>query len=117
MDMLNWADIASRLKKKRKGSKLTIERLSELIEVSPSFISLIERGETGISVENLYKLSQVFNCSIDYLVTGNESTDIPDTYSRFSALNATIYDYTDSEIALLTDVAKFLKSRINVRQG
>lgn len=109
---LNWKEIAFRLKTLRNNNKLTAERLAELISVSTSFIGLIERGETGVSVENLYKLSQVFNCSLDYIVTGNDSEDLPNSYSRFTALSTALYDCTDKEIDFFVDLAKFLRSNI-----
>jgi len=112
---LSWTEISQRLKSLRKENKLTIERLAELVGVSTSFIGLIEKGESGISIENLYKLSQVFNCSLDYLVTGNKTGTTSNTHSRFVELNSTLYDYEDKEIAFIIEMAKFLRNRVSVK--
>ena len=114
MQVLNWREIAVRLKALRTQRQLTIERLAELIGVSTSFINLIERGETGISAENLYKLSQVFNCTIDYLLTGTESDAQSSTHSKFETLNTALFDYTDDELKFVLELSAFLKNRVLV---
>ncbi len=111
MDELNWIDIAARLKALRTANKITIERLSEIIGVSTSFVGLVERGSCGISIDNLYKLSQVFGVSVDYILTG---TDTVTSTNRFDTLNAALFDYTDDEIQFLLDLAKFMKPRVKV---
>ena len=111
MRELDWKGVAVRLRELRKVSRLTIERLSELVGVSPSFIGLIERGESGISVENLYRLSQVFGCSMDYIVTGGDEP----AASRFSGLNSQLCDFSDGEIGFILELSRFLKDRVDVR--
>lgn len=112
---LSWKEISERLKVLRKQNKLTIERLAELVGVSTSFIGLIEKGDSGVSLENLYKLSQIFNCSIDYLVTGKEIGSPADTHAGFKELNAALYDYQDKEIDFIIDLSKFLRNRVAVK--
>jgi len=68
---LNWKDIATRLTALRNQHKLTIEELADRIDVASSFIGMVETEGFGISFENLFKISQVYNCSLDYLVTGS----------------------------------------------
>jgi len=74
---LDWKKIDSRIRTLRQNNNLTIERLCEMIGVSTSFIGLVERGDSKISIENLYKLSQVFHVSIDYLLKGEQEENIP----------------------------------------
>jgi transcriptional regulator with XRE-family HTH domain len=109
---LNWIDIGSRIKELRQRNKITIERLCEIIGVSPSFIGLIERGDSGISVDNLYKLSQVFDVSVDYLLTGTSAVT---ERSRFDVLISNIYDYTEKEIDSLITLSKFIDKHYNVK--
>ena len=115
MKELSWQEISARLKTLRKENKLTIERLAEMVGVSTSFIGLIEKGESGISIENLYKLSQVFNCTLDYLVTGKRGEEAPGPHTKFAKLNSALYDYNENEIDFIIDTAKFLRSRTNLR--
>lgn len=115
MNELNWNEIGGRLKKLRRKNNITIERLCEIIGVSTSFIGLIERGESRVSVDNLYKLSCVFNVSVDFILTGNTSV-IEKTYSKFDKLNAALYDYSDDEVDFAIDILKFLKQRTDVKK-
>ena len=113
---LDWKDICSRLKELRRKNSITIERLSEIIGVSTSFIGLVERGESGISIENLFKLSQVFNVSVDYILTGDQEGASNKSYSKFDDLNSTLFDYSEQDIDFLIDLSKFLKNRVEVRK-
>jgi len=110
---LDWRDIGLRIRNLRQSNKITIERLCEIIGVSPSFIGLIERGNTGISIDNLYKLSQVFDTSVDYLLTGMPS---PPDKSRFDKLISNIYDYSDEQIEKLIELSKFIDKHYTVKR-
>ena len=48
MDKINYKEIGNRIRQRRKELKLTQEKLSEILEITPTYISEIERG-TGIS--------------------------------------------------------------------
>lgn len=115
MDELNWKEISRRLKKLRNKNKITIERLSEIIGVSTSFVGLVERGDSGISIDNLFKLSRVFGVSVDYILTGEQEGIVNATPTKFSRLNAVFSDYAENELDFVIDLAKFLKGRIDVK--
>lgn len=53
-----YALIGSRLREERKTRGLSIEKLAELAEITPSFLGLIERGERKLSVLTLDNLSK-----------------------------------------------------------
>jgi len=112
LKILNWTEIGLRIKDLRQTNKITIERLCEIIGVSPSFVGLIERGDSRISIDNLYKLSQVFNVSIDYLLTGIPA---PSSKSRFDKLISNIYDYSDEQIEKLILLTKFIDKNYNIK--
>ena len=116
MNELNWFEIGGRLKELRRKNKITIERLCEIIGVSTSFIGLIERGESRVSVDNIYRLSQVFNVSVDFILTGNENITMEKSYSKFDKLNASLYDYTDDETDFAIEILKFLKQRVDLKE-
>ena len=58
------------LKQKEKKSGITQEKLSELIDVSPSYICEIERGGSISSLATISKISKSLDISLDYLVFG-----------------------------------------------
>ncbi len=64
-----------RIKEQRKRLKLTQEETAEMLDISVKHFSEVERGLTGLSVDNLIKLSNIFGVSLDYLVKGGADTD------------------------------------------
>lgn len=62
--------LGERLRHQRKQKRLTQEQLAEYLDVSTKHYSEIERGLTGMSVENLIKVSDILQISLDYLVKG-----------------------------------------------
>jgi len=115
MKELSWKEVSVRLKALRKQHKLTIEKLAERVEVSSSFIGLIEKGESGISLENLYKLAQVYNCSLDYLVSGKENAGAQDSGGHLARLSTSFHGYTEEEISFVASLAHFLRDKVTVK--
>lgn len=70
MDNLNYIEIGQRIKIKRKELKLTQEKLSEIIEVTPSYVSEIERGCGVCSLPTIVKFACALDLSLDYLIFG-----------------------------------------------
>lgn len=73
--------LGKRINKKRLELHYTVEKLAELIGISPRFLFAIESGEKGISFSNLEKLCNILCVTSDYLLFGkntcyNENTDI-----------------------------------------
>lgn len=76
----------------RKNMKISQEQLAELVDVSRQSVSKWEVGESYPTVENIFKLCNVFNCKISDLINENLtdfdllSDDIKNTeklYERF----------------------------------
>ena len=59
---------AQRLKELRIENKMTQSQLAKLIGVHQSMIVRWESGECEPTVSNLFKLSETFDCSVDYLI-------------------------------------------------
>ncbi|MBQ7881077.1 MAG: helix-turn-helix transcriptional regulator [Clostridia bacterium] len=55
-------------KKLRKDKGLTIEELAKELNLTVWSVDLWERSKRALSLENLIRLAQYFNVSIDYLV-------------------------------------------------
>lgn len=64
-----------RIKNQRKALNLTQEVLAEQLDISVKHFSEVERGLSGLSIENLIKLSNILGVSIDYIVKGEEDKD------------------------------------------
>lgn len=82
MEELDYVEIGKRVREQRLKNKFTQEKLSELIDVSPSYISEIERGNSISSLQTIAKLSFVLKTSLDYLVFGITITNSSYTFSE-----------------------------------
>ena len=65
--------IGEQIKLSRENLKLTQEALSELIEVSPQYVSDLERGVVGVSIGTLKKICLALHVSSDRLLFGADS--------------------------------------------
>ena len=82
MKDLNYDEIGKRIKIKRKEMKLTQEKLSEIIDVSPSYISEIERGSSICSLATITNIADTLNTSLDYLVFGITENNSNQTFTE-----------------------------------
>ena len=62
------------LKEIRKKKNLNQQKIALDLSISREAISYYENGKRSPSVETLVMLSNYFNVSIDYLITGKEFT-------------------------------------------
>jgi transcriptional regulator with XRE-family HTH domain len=58
---MSESPISSTLKKLRKERKLTLKELAERTDVSISFLSQVERGKSGVTLESLRKIADALN--------------------------------------------------------
>lgn len=65
---MNRVALGKRLREERLHCGLTQEQVAETINVSTTYIGLIERGERSVTLDKLVALSQCFHISIDYLL-------------------------------------------------
>ena len=67
---IDYMVIGNRIKEARKAKNITQEYLSELLNVSPTYVSRVERGSTKINLEMLVKISGLLEVLPAYLLTG-----------------------------------------------
>lgn len=65
-------EFAERLKTLRKQAKLTQTQIAEKLNISQQAYASWERGVNKPTQENLVKIAQVLNVSVDYLVGNSE---------------------------------------------
>ncbi len=68
---INYNAIGKRIKVARKKSNITQEKLSELINLSPSHISHIENGKTKVSLPSLILIANSLSTTVDSLLYDN----------------------------------------------
>lgn len=57
----------------RKKAGMSQQRLAERLQVVPSAIGMYEQGRRTPSIDILIQMAEVFQVSLDYLITGRES--------------------------------------------
>ena len=67
--------IGERIKLARENAKLTQEQFAERIDVSPQYVSDLERGVVGASVSTLKRICVMLGISADQILFGNAPTD------------------------------------------
>lgn len=65
-----------RLRNRRNVLGFTQEYVSNKIQKGPRFYQMVERGEKGVSLDTLIRLSKTLSISIDYLLFGDLSTPL-----------------------------------------
>ncbi len=63
--------IGNNIRHERNKRELTIEELSEYLDITPGFLGLIERGDRGTNVANLCRISEFFSITLDDLIRGD----------------------------------------------
>ena len=61
MSKKNLQKFGKRLKALRLDHHLTQLELAEILDMSPNFIGMIERGERNTTVENVFKIARALN--------------------------------------------------------
>lgn len=61
-----------RIRRARENAGYSREKFAELLGVSVSYVSELERGRTGISIKNLKTVCNLLGLSADYILFGEE---------------------------------------------
>ncbi|WHH60553.1 helix-turn-helix transcriptional regulator [Petroclostridium sp. X23] len=114
MEILDYDILGKKIRKERKRINLSIEKLAELCHLSSSYMGLIERGQRGISLETLCRLSVIFNVSTDYLLFSDKDMKAcENTYScniLYQEILSLTKQYSRKDLEFLVEFIK-LKNR------
>ena len=80
--------IGARIRAQRELLGISRENLCNYVNISPQFLSEIERGVKGASAETLYKLCEGLKISADAVLMGRESpADVSEITATLSMLD------------------------------
>ena len=99
--MLNYKAIGRRISKFRKERNLTQATLSELLNVSESYISQIERGAAKISLPRLSSIAQILDIDIAFLVSDHIVMTNPVVNSEIFEITK---NWSEEQIQFLIDL-------------
>lgn len=107
MDNELRVSIGQRVRNQRLLLELSQDAFSEKIEISPQFLSDVERGKKAISAETLFKICKEYSISPEYILFGIE---------RETVVSSPISEYLEilSGTAFITVAESVLKSYCKV---
>lgn len=80
-------ECGKRIAKLRIQHGYTQERLADVLNIDRSFLSKVEAGKKGFSIDLLVQLSALFDVSLDYLIVGRiRKTEEPELKQKVEEL-------------------------------
>ena len=70
--------IGARIRMARESARLTREEFSEQVDISAQFLTDIERGRMGASLETIIKICDVLGVTTDTILRGPDSQRYPE---------------------------------------
>ena len=101
--VLDYAAMGNRIKEHRKRKKLTQEEIAEMLGISVSFISRIERGNVKVSLETLTKIAAILDTSPCYFIDGVVKKS--DEYLN-NELIETTKSFSNTQMQLILELAE-----------
>lgn len=100
-DNIDRKSVGNRIKAGREQMGLTRDEFAEMIDLSTSFFTQIERGEKLMSVQTLVKIAIKLSLSLDYLIWGDSSIDV-----NKDSLIDDINNASKKELKVIDDIFK-----------
>ena len=99
--------IGEQIRLAREQAKLTQEQFAERIEVSPQYISDLERGVVGIALSTLKRLCNTLGVASDQILFGTRTQD------RGVILSNVCNVLTDEQFDSLVEIANCFVKAVN----
>ena len=105
--------IGTNIRAARKRKNLTIDVLSELVGVSPSFFGTLERGYSSLSVETLINVCKALDVSADSIIFKQETTLSSPVDEKKDILFTMLINASDEELSFLIDYIKLYRKKVS----
>jgi len=100
--------IGKRIRKAREKLHLTQEKLAEEVDVTSSFIGMLERGEKSPSVEVLEKVALALGVSVGHLTSREPEEELKKSSQIKSKLVQKIHQLDSEQVETIAYVAEAL---------
>jgi len=101
------------IRNERMARNMSIDELAEILELTPGFVGLIERGQRGATPNTLLKLSDIFGMSIDSMFAmGNESlkeSGRTPTQVKRKKIASLVVGFSEAELDFIIKTVKALR--------
>ena len=109
-NMVDFSAIGRKIKLHRMKMNMTQFQLAEKLDVTPNYISAIERGVTKVSLSRLDEIAAILNISVANLLT-DCNTEL-NTYG-YNEIYELTKDWTPTQKSLLIDILNTINSSHN----
>ena len=99
--MINYKAVGRRISQCRKKKDLTQAALSEMLNVSESYMSQVEKGVAKVSLGRLSSIADALGIDIAYLVSDHIITTNPEINTEIIEI---IKDWSEKDIHFLTEI-------------
>jgi transcriptional regulator with XRE-family HTH domain len=86
--------VDNRINELRKNQNIDLDTIAQKLNVSPRTIQRYETGERTPSIEKLIQLTEIFNCSIDYILKNSNYINNVATNTSLNTNDTTIETFT-----------------------
>lgn len=100
--------IGSNIRNKRRALNMSLNDLADLVNLTPGFLGLIERGHRGGSIESLIDIMASLNMEFDELI-GEPKQDKADLFKQ--KINTYLKYLDDKDKEMVIDLCVFLKGK------
>jgi len=99
-------NIGKNIRRERMSRNISIDEFASMLDLTPGFIGLMERGTRGTTTSCLYKVSAIFGVKIDTLFINhddeNELAEINNKKVYREKVSSLIFDFDEEELEYLT---------------
>lgn len=106
---INNVVIGKRIRAIRTRKGLSQSKLSELIDTTPTYMSYVENGQKGLSLETFIRLANALNSTADEILIDCLENTVKASNHEFAAV---IADCTEYEKRVLLDVITATKAAL-----
>ena len=96
-----------RIREARDRAGFSQEKLAEVLDKTPQFVSDLERGVTGASLATAIRICEVLHASSDYILLGRKADGSSDTIAEFEYLSEPEKDLINRGIQLFIEAFSY----------
>jgi len=106
------------IRNERMARNLSIDELAEILELTPGFVGLVERGQRGATPSTLLKLSEVYGMSIDSMFIMDDEKSLKEsnrtpTQIKRKKISSLIVGLSEAELDFVIQTIKSLRMLSN----
>ena len=110
--------VGANINRERTERDMSIDELARMLDLSPAFIGLIERGQRGAKLDNLIKIADIFGITLNDLIYEHANNDDKllqepnsdkEIEGKKAAITSLLYDLNENELDFIISTIRSLK--------